>query len=113
MALLNDPQEKQAAHRLDARRLELQRFTFVELVKSEQYPGMESRAEFYGKSLLLVEFLMQNGGAETFQKFLKRSVEAGTSLALQEIYGFNSVAELDRLWVDGHAAAVAVKVAPR
>lgn len=114
LALLNDPVEKQAAHRLDVRRAELQKVSFVELIKSENYPGFERRAEYYGKSLVLVEFLMQTGGPESFQKFLKRSVEADAATALQEVYGFNTVAELDGRWLDGHvAAAIATKTASR
>lgn len=107
-ALLADPEQKRLAHREDfayAHRAG-QTFAVRELLRMTDYPAPQRFPEFYGQSLVLVEFLTSLGEPPDFVRFVARSMETDIDRALQEVYGLSSASQLEGRWTK-HAGEAA------
>lgn len=100
MAMLADTEAKQVRHRIDLRKALAQRTTFnlAALVTMEEYPRSDRWGTFYGESVSLTEFLVEQGSPRHFVRFIDRAITKGYDAALRECYGVEGVAELDREW---------------
>ena len=98
-ALLSDPSEKQTAHLADLRNAIVRRteYRLTELVSLANYPSAERWGTFYGQSMSLVQFLVDQGGREQFLRFVEVALERGYEPGLQEVYNIG-IAELERRW---------------
>jgi hypothetical protein len=99
IAIMADSAEKQAQHLLDLRNAMASRgeFRVVELIALADYPPARRWGAFYGQSTSLVQYLVEQGGAERFLEFVELSFEQGYEAALHHVYHFG-VAELERGW---------------
>lgn len=99
LALVMDSAEKQSRHRRDLDDAVRAHSTLPvsRLLADENYPSLAQRAAFYGQSLSLVEYLMQQAPPADFVRFVKLSVERGADRALVEVY-HSSAVELERDW---------------
>lgn len=71
----------------------------AELLRLEQFATVEEIAAFYGQSLSLIHFLVEQKEPEIIVKFVETAVVRGYDCALQEHYDMESVAELERNWL--------------
>ncbi|MEX2121529.1 MAG: hypothetical protein WD847_18210 [Pirellulales bacterium] len=102
MAVLADTPAKQnehlaAFHDAFARHNSLR---LVELVGLQEYPAV-GQGVFYGQSVSLVDFLVQQGTPDRFARFLRSSVESGYESALRTTYRIDGIADLERRWRQG------------
>lgn len=106
-ALLADSAAKRRAHREEFAQLHRARRTFAvrELLGMNDYPAPQRFPEFYGQSLVLVEFLTVLGDSTDFVRFVDRSLATDPDQALHEVYGLASAAQLESLWTE-HAGKV-------
>jgi hypothetical protein len=100
MAILADTDAKQNRHEKDLRDALVHQATFhaADLLLMEGYPPGKRFGTFYGQSASLTRFLVARKGPQQFVQFVERADEVGIGVALQECYGFPSIAELDHQW---------------
>lgn len=99
LALVMDPADKQARHRrdLDTAMRTRTMLPISRLLADDNYPGPAYRAAFYGQSLSLVEYLLQQAPPSEFVRFVKLAVARGTERALADVYQ-RDLRELERDW---------------
>jgi hypothetical protein len=100
IATLSDRAEKQALHERDLQHA-LSNGTslpLTELLSLERCSTYEQFATFYGQSLSLVGFLVEQDSPERFIAFVDVAMSKGYDYALRRTYGIDSVAQLDRAW---------------
>jgi hypothetical protein len=96
LALLMDSAQKRTRHERDLK-LAIGNGSLIpitRLLADRQYP-VSRRAEFYGQSLALVEYLTALKPREKFVEFVRLAVERDSDHALAVVYGTNAQ-ELDR-----------------
>jgi hypothetical protein len=99
VALLADPPAKQRRH-LDDLRAALAaggEFPLIELITLADYPSASRWGVFYGQSMSLVDYLVDEFGPRRFMDFVEQSLEQGHERALRQTYDFG-FAELQRRW---------------
>jgi hypothetical protein len=74
------------------------RYHLGDLMRVTNHPPASLRDAFYGQSLSLVGFLVEQADRETFWKFTGRLAQTSPEKALSEIYGYRSVDELQLAW---------------
>jgi hypothetical protein len=62
------------------------------------YPAPHRFPEFYGQSLVLVEFLTVLGDSTDFVRFVDRSLATDPDQALHDVYGLANATQLESLW---------------
>ena len=99
-AMLADPAAKQSRHRKDLEEGLGRGATFhaAALLELDGYPPAHRWGVFYGQSASLVKFLVQRNSPEHFVKFIEKSTSQGYDASLQDCYGIENVAALDRVW---------------
>ena len=103
LALLFDPPAKQRLHDTDFREAfrHGRAWAAAELLMLEDYPAGTARQRiFYGQSAALVRWLVARRDARAFVEFAAACGEVGTTAALVEHYGIDSVDELEVAWSD-------------
>ncbi|HEY2827048.1 MAG TPA: hypothetical protein VGJ04_05550, partial [Pirellulales bacterium] len=80
-------------------------FDTAALVELENYPGSNQIGVFYGQSVSLVKYLVDDQGPRQFVDFIARASKLGYDAALQEYYGLHDVGQLDRRWRRSLSAA--------
>ena len=100
MAMVADPEAKQARHLRDLRTAmaNSKEFSAAELLTMHDYPRSDRRQAFYGQSVFVANLLIARKSPRQFVTFLERAVSIGYDEALEEIYGIAGLADLDRLW---------------
>jgi len=100
MAILADPEIKQAGHRKDLDDAIKARASFrvVELISMEDYPAAQRWGTFYGQSASLVEYLVSQSTPDRFVQFVRLSMDNGYESALTQVYQIDNVMELERRW---------------
>ncbi len=103
MAVLSEPREKIEAHLrgLPRHRQDGLLFGVRELLTRENYPEARRVNAFYSESVSLTQYLVAQGGPQTFARFLNEALRYGYDRALQRHYGLD-VAALEQRW--GQAA---------
>src|SRR5262249_26952671 len=66
---------------------------------------------FYAQSLSLTDFLVARGGRKKFLAFVAQGEDDGWDKAVQSVYGYESVEELEQAWLDHARKQVAEKQA--
>jgi hypothetical protein len=105
IALLADPAEKRAQHLVDlgnAVKIHSE-YRVLELVTLANYPATQRWGTFYGQSMSLVQFLVDQGGTEQFLRFVELAMEQGYERGLQTVYRIG-IADLERRWLASVAA---------
>jgi hypothetical protein len=99
LALVMDPADKRARHERDLDVALRSRATLPisRMLADANYPETSYRAAFYGQSLSLVEYLMQQAPPSEFVRFAKLATERGTERALADVYQLNP-RTLERNW---------------
>ncbi len=81
----------------------------IDLLQLEQFKSPNQVPAFYGQSLSLVSFLVEQRDRATFVEFLELAQKRGYDYALRETYGIDGVARLEMRWrefaVSGSTAA--------
>jgi hypothetical protein len=72
------------------------RFSVRQLAGLSEYP--REVALFYAQSYSLVDFLIRRHGERELLRFLEASFKLGQEKALQQVLGYGSFEELERLW---------------
>ncbi len=100
MAILADSDAKQGRHLRDLADgvASNNLFDTAALVGLENYPGASHIGVFYGQSVSLVKYLVDEKGPRQFVDFIARTSTQGYDAALQECYGLHDVGQLDRRW---------------
>lgn len=118
MAVLADAAPKQSLHLRDFNdgRRDRTVFRLAEFICQKCYPSADRIGVFYGQSMSLVKFLSDRKSPPDFVRFMHRMEKIGCDAALRDIYGLDSVAELERQWLAAVAKTrspqVAVALAP-
>jgi hypothetical protein len=99
MAVLADTPAKQdqhlaAFHDAFARHNSLR---LVQLVGLQEYPAA-GQGVFYGQSVSLVRFLVEQGTPQQFTGFLRQAADAGYDAALRDSYRIDGIADLEDRW---------------
>jgi hypothetical protein len=112
-AMLADSEAKRQAHREDFAQSHRAKRTFAvrELLGMNDYPAPQRFPEFYGQSLVLVEFLTALGDSTDFVSFVDRSLATNPDQALREVYGLASASQLENLWTKHARQATADSLA--
>ena len=102
LATMADSAEKQRLHHVDLERGIAAGHVprMADLLFTSEYPAAHKRAVYYGASLSLVQFLSTLDHPQRVLEFIERSMEAGHTAALREVYDIPSVTELERRWRD-------------
>jgi hypothetical protein len=74
-------------------------YRLAQFLAGELYPAGNARALFYGQSVSITKFLVDQGTEATFVRFLESAAAVGYDRALSEHYEINDVAELEARWV--------------
>jgi hypothetical protein len=100
MAVLADSAEKRSLHLRDAQdALRRQNgFRLVELLALETYPASGRWDAFYGQSVSLVQYLVEQDSPARFIDFVESAVEIGYDAALRQTYQIDGVRALERQW---------------
>lgn len=100
IATLADPSEKQRLHLMDLQRGLAAGSTLrlTELLFATEYPPSAQRALYYGSSLALVRYLSTLDRSERVLDFVEKAMQSGHRTALREVYGLESLAQLERGW---------------
>jgi hypothetical protein len=100
IAILADSDAKQGRHLRDLADGVASNTLFdtAALVELENYPGPSQIGVFYGQSVSLVKYLVDDQGPRQFVDFIARASTQGYDAALQERYGLHDVGQLDRRW---------------
>jgi len=100
IATLADSAEKQRLHLIDLQRGLATGHTprLTDLLFATEYPPARQRAIYYGSSLALVRYLSTLDRAERVLDFVEKSMHFGHQAALKEVYGLESLAQLERGW---------------
>jgi hypothetical protein len=100
IATLADSAEKQQLHLVDLQRGLASGRTprLTDLLFATEYPPSNQRAIYYGSSLALVRYLSTLDRAERVLDFVEKSMQSGHRAALKEVYGLESLAQLERGW---------------
>ena len=100
MAILADSQAKQGGHLKDLRTALMQSMTFptAALVKIDEYPNPNRVGAFYGQSASTAKFLIDRKNPQQFVDFIERSILKGYDSALNDCYGIQGVADLEKQW---------------
>lgn len=100
IATLADSAEKQRLHLVDLQRgmASGQTLRLTELLFATEYPAAHQRAIYYGSSLALVRYLSTLDRAERVLDFVEKSMHSGHRAALKEVYGLDSLAQLEQGW---------------
>jgi hypothetical protein len=101
LALLADPEHKQARHDLDFRRALSSRtqFRVGELVVLNDYPSASRITTFYGQSASLVRFLAARRPPAEFVAFVEKVGQIGYDAALRDVYAIDGVSALETAWL--------------
>lgn len=107
IAILADPQAKQARHFKDLKESLKRSNTFhaASLLALDEYPRADRIGAFYGQSASLAQYLVTKESPQRFVEFVERASSVGFDEALRQCYGIAGMGELDRLW-RGHAQTV-------
>jgi hypothetical protein len=99
MAILSEPREVIDEHlrKLPEYRHEEELFPLAQLVQIKGYPDRRFLRPFLAESVSLVDFLVQERGAQTFTHFLRDGARDGYETALQRTYGWN-FRQLEQQW---------------
>jgi tetratricopeptide (TPR) repeat protein len=99
MAVLSEPLEKIEQHRrnLAKSRKDGSLGSIRELMNLQNYPEAKQITAFYAQSVILVEFLTQQRGAQVFTEFLREGLRDGYEPALRKHYSM-TFAELQGNW---------------
>ncbi len=99
-AILADPPLKQARHLrdFDAARANGSALPLTRLMSLADYPGRCVWPTFYGESLSLVRFLVEQKSPQAFVEFIDKSRQQDQRTALRDVYGIRSVDELQQKW---------------
>jgi hypothetical protein len=99
-AILADTEAKQTRHFKDFEDALARRTLFdtASLITTAEYPLPERMGAFYGQSVSLVEYLIEQKKPQQFVEFIRIATEKGYDSALRECYGISDVGELDRRW---------------
>jgi hypothetical protein len=102
MAVLADTPEKQRLHLRDLRdaRQQGNHWRMVELFTLAGYPDEHRQAAFYGQSASVVKFLVDRGSPEQFRRFVQASLNDGYDRALNDVYQFRGLRELEQHWTE-------------
>ena len=100
MASFADAASKQARYRQDVYRAahEQRLLPLVRVLTADRYPGNGERASFYGQSLILVDYLLEQGPPQKLVTFVESAQQHGYDAALRGVYQINGIAELEQLW---------------
>jgi hypothetical protein len=100
IATLADSSEKQRLHLVDLQRGLAAGLTprLTDLLFATEYPPSNQRAMYYGSSLALVRYLSTLDRTERVLDFVEKSMQSGHRVALMEVYGLESLAQLERGW---------------
>jgi hypothetical protein len=99
IAVLTEPADMIAQHRKNLARCQRDGLLFTpkELMGLKDYPPARQVAAFYAQSVVLVDFLVQQKGPETFSAFLREGLKDGYEPALRKHYGWD-YATLQTSW---------------
>lgn len=101
LALWADSPLKKTLHWRDCRAATMQgtAIGLKQLLTADNLTGNELPVVvFYGQSLALVTYLLENGPPEKVPAFAARARVVGYDCALRECYGIEGVADLERRW---------------
>lgn len=70
------------------------------LLQMERFASPHQMPAFYGQSLSLVQFLLEQDKPSTFVAFLELAKERGYDHALRKIYAIEGIVELESQWRD-------------
>jgi hypothetical protein len=100
MAMLADTDAKQNRHLRDLECAVTNHslFDIGSLVVLDTYPGPSRMGTFYGQSVSLVKFLVDDKGPQQFVAFIERANSQGYDTALRECYDLHDMRQLDRNW---------------
>ena len=73
-------------------------FSMSSLLGVQGLPEPHLRDPFYSQSAALVSLLVTERGSKSFIEFVRKSQTNGQSRALDEVYGFTTSNDLQRLW---------------
>ncbi|MCX7411087.1 MAG: peptidase MA family metallohydrolase [Planctomycetales bacterium] len=73
-------------------------YSMSSLLAVQGLPEPHLRDSFYSQSAALVSLLVAEHGSKSFVKFVRKSQTSGQSSALDEVYGFATSNDLQRLW---------------
>jgi hypothetical protein len=99
-ALLADQAPKQARHLRDfyAARSAGAILPLARLMSLTDYPDRRDWPVFYGQSLSLVRFLVEQKSPQAFVQFIDKSLQHNQWIALRDVYGIRSADELQQKW---------------
>jgi hypothetical protein len=99
MAVLADTPAKRGEHLAEFRQAHARQdaLRLVQLVGMEQYPAA-GQGVFYGQSVSLVQFLLEQGTPGQFTEFLKHAADSGYDAALRKSYQIDGLSDLERRW---------------
>lgn len=100
MATLADTEAKQGRHRKDLMSALADGTTFraANLLAMDDYPGADRVGTFYGESISLTKFLVDQATPQQFVEFVVRANQVGYDAALQSCYGIVGARDLDQQW---------------
>jgi hypothetical protein len=100
IAIIADAEAKQGRHLRDLEEGIANHTVFdtASLVALDDYPGANRMGVFYGQSVSLVKFLVEEKDPQQFVKFIQRAGANGYDVALRECYGLQDMGQLDRQW---------------
>jgi hypothetical protein len=100
MAVLADSVTKQQAHADDLQRSRLQNqiYPVAQLLLMEGYPSTSRIPVYYAQSASLTAMLAQRDKPKELIAFTAAAMDDGYDQALNDVYGIEGIAELERLW---------------
>jgi hypothetical protein len=100
IAMLADAAEKQSLHLRDCRNAlhSGRALRLADIVRLEQFRSSDEVAAFYGESLSLVDFLVQQATPAQFVAFVELALDQGYDRALRQTYDIDGIAHLERQW---------------
>jgi hypothetical protein len=101
MAILADTDAKQGRHLRDLKEAVASHSLFdtATLFGLKDYPGASRMGTFYGQSVSLVKFLVDDKGPQQFVDFIERADSQGYAVALRKCYDLHDLGQLNRQWL--------------
>lgn len=97
IAIVADTPSKQTRYLKDAQDLRRGE-TLEDLLTRTNYPSPDRMSAFYGRSLSLVNYLLEIGSPAQLMSFVERAMDDGYDAALDAAYGIGGLAELESMW---------------
>ncbi len=98
VAILADPAEKRRRHKAEFTGALANRsaFRIVELLTLDDYPAANRWGTFYGQSVSVVEYLVDQKSPADFVTFVDLALDQGYDASLRKVYGIAGIAELEQ-----------------